>query len=94
MFAVIEGMEREGLLQEISKALHQWPELERTVFSQAHYNGKSVEAISRSLQLDREQVSGILKQCERRLHDSLIDFRKSHCGRLSLLSPDKSRTAA
>ncbi len=75
MQAVIAGKEHETLLQEIKTAFLQWPELERRVFSEAHYYGKSPEAISRSLELDVEEVSSILKRCERRLHASLRNFR-------------------
>jgi DNA-directed RNA polymerase specialized sigma24 family protein len=67
-------LKRETLLEEISNAIHQWPELEREVFSQAHYHGKSVEAISHSFQLEPKQVSAILKQCDRRLYTFLRSF--------------------
>ena len=72
---VAEKMKREDLFQEISDALHQWPELEQTIFSEAHYHGQSPESISRSFQLDVEEVSAILKQCDRRLHASLRNFQ-------------------
>jgi DNA-directed RNA polymerase specialized sigma24 family protein len=68
MAGVLSVIKREALLEEISAAIHQWPELEQRVFSQAHYQGQSLEAISRSLQLDVEQVSGILEQCNHRLY--------------------------
>ncbi len=68
---------RENLVQEINNALLQWSELERRVFSQAHYQGQSPEAISRSIQLDVKEVSVILQRCERRLHASLRSFRKN-----------------
>jgi DNA-directed RNA polymerase specialized sigma24 family protein len=77
MRAVIAGAERQALLQEINSAFLQWPELERRIFSQAHYHGQSPEAISRSLRLDVKEVGTILKQCERRLYASLRSFRKS-----------------
>jgi DNA-directed RNA polymerase specialized sigma24 family protein len=72
MRAVIVGTKRETLLQEIYNAFLQWPELERRIFSQAHYHGQSPEAISRSFQLDVEEVRATLKQCERRLYASLM----------------------
>jgi hypothetical protein len=65
---VIAGMKRETLFEEISAAIHQWPELEQRIFSQAHYQGQSLEAISRSFQLDVEQVIAILKQCDHWLY--------------------------
>ena len=75
MSAAIQSMEHEKLLQEILAVLGQWPELDLTIFSQAHYRGQSPENISRSLHLDVNEVSSILRQCERRLNASLRDFR-------------------
>jgi DNA-directed RNA polymerase specialized sigma24 family protein len=87
MRAVIAETKRETLLQEIKNAFLQWPELERRVFSQAHYYGQSPQAISRSLQLGVEEVSTILKQCEHQLYASLRSFRKSSGEEASLI-PD------
>jgi DNA-directed RNA polymerase specialized sigma24 family protein len=67
---------RDDLLKEISSILLKWPELERRVFSQAHYYGQSPEAISRSLRLDEKRVHTILQQCEGCLHAALRDFRQ------------------
>ena len=86
MRAVIAGTKRETLLQEIHNAFLQWPELDRGVFSQAHYFGQSPEAISHSLQLDVEEVRTILKRCERRLYASLRSFRKSSREEASLIA--------
>ena len=86
MLAVLAGTKRETLLQEIHNALLQWPELERRIFSQVHYYGQSPEAISRSLQLNVEEVRATLKQCERRLYTSLRSFRKSGCDKPSRIS--------
>jgi len=74
MLAVIEKRKREDLFREIFHAVRQWPELERKVFTLAHYHGQSLEDISRSLKLDFEEVDAILKQCERGLHRSLRNF--------------------
>jgi DNA-directed RNA polymerase specialized sigma24 family protein len=67
---------RDDLLRTISNILLKWPELERRVFSQAHYYGQTPEAISRSFQLDEKRVRTILQQCESRLHAALRDFRQ------------------
>jgi hypothetical protein len=83
MRAFIAGTKREALLQKIYYAILQWPELERRIFSQAHYYGQSPEAISRSLQLDAEEVRATLKQCERRLYTSLQSYRESSCDKPS-----------
>jgi hypothetical protein len=85
---------RENLFQEISSVFRQWPELERRVFSQAHYYGQSLDAISRSLQLDVEEVGTILKHCDRRLHASLRNFRNSSCEKPSPISAETACPAA
>ena len=64
-----------NLFQEIVKSLHQWPPIEQKVFMQAHYRGRSLEEISRSLHLDMQEVHAVLRNCERRLHASLRNFR-------------------
>ena len=76
MPAVIARLKREKLFREIVKTIDEWPEIERRIFSQAHYQGQSLEAISRCLQLDVNEVNSILRRCERRLHASLIRFRE------------------
>jgi hypothetical protein len=94
MRAVIAGTKRETLLREIYNAFLQWPELDRRIFSQAHYGGQSPQAISRSLQLDVEEVSATLKQCERRLYISLGSFRKSSCDTFSPMPAGSTCLAA
>jgi hypothetical protein len=86
MRAVVTGAEREALLREIHNTFLQWPELDRRIFSQAHYCGQSPEALSRSLQLDVEEVSTTLKRCESRLHAALSSFRKSSRDEASLVA--------
>ena len=94
MRAVIAGTKRKTLLQEICNAFLQWPELERRIFSQAHYYGQTPEAISRSLQLDVEEVRATLKQSERRLYTSLRNFRKSSCEKPSLIQAETACSTA
>jgi hypothetical protein len=72
-------MKREKLFLSILDALNRWPDLERSIFSQAHYGRKSVKAIASSYQLDVAEVSTILRRCNRRLYASLKGFRKSDC---------------
>ena len=72
-------MKCENLFQSIFDALNRWPDLERKIFVHAHYDGQSVKAIARSLRLDAEEVSAILRLCDRRLYASLNSFRKSDC---------------
>jgi len=94
MLAGIEGTKRDSITREIINALGQWPEIERKVFSQVHYQGKSVEAISRSLQLDAVEVHQILKRCDRRLHASLRDLRERGCETPQIPAIKTSRPAA
>jgi hypothetical protein len=89
-----EKMKRENLFQLIFDALNRWPELERRIFFQAHYNGQSVKAIARSLQLDAEEVSAILRRCDRRLYASLNSFRKSDCERPPIVMAETTCPAA
>jgi hypothetical protein len=89
-----EKMKRENLFQSILVTLNRWPELERRIFSQAHYNGQPVKSIARSLQLDVEEVSTILRQCDRRLYASLKSFRKSDCERSPLITAETACPAA
>jgi hypothetical protein len=65
---------REKLFQEILNSLHQWPELERSIFCEAHYYGRSPELIARSFHVDSGEVLKILQKCQRRLHNSLESF--------------------
>ena len=94
MLAVTAKIKREDLFQEIFTVFRQWPELEQRVFSQAHYHGQSLEAISRSLQLDVEEVGKILKRCDCRLYASLRNFRASSCGKPSLTPAEIARLVA
>jgi DNA-directed RNA polymerase specialized sigma24 family protein len=76
MPGVISKIDREDLFKEVCNTLHQLPELERRIFSQAHYSGQSLEAISRSFQLEVAEVSAILKECDQRLNTSIRSLRK------------------
>jgi len=87
-------MKREKLFQSIFNALDRWPELERSIFSRAHYDGQSVKAIASSLQLDVEEVRTILRRCDRRLYSSLDGFRKSDCEKLPVIMAEDAGSAA
>jgi DNA-directed RNA polymerase specialized sigma24 family protein len=76
MSGVISNIDREDLFQEICNTLHELPELERRVFSQARYSGQSLDVVSRSFHLEPEEVSAILKECDRRINASVRHFRK------------------
>jgi DNA-directed RNA polymerase specialized sigma24 family protein len=94
MPADIANAKRESLIQEIFSVIAQWPDIERNVFCEAHYHGQSVEAISRSQQLNEEEVQQILNQCDQRLHASLRSLGKSGFEAPSLPAVDTTRPAA
>jgi len=94
MPAVYSKTKRDDLFREIVSVFRQWPELERIVFCQAHYHGKSVEAISRSLNLNVEEVHALLNQCDCQLNASLRNFRNKGCEKPSLVPAKTACSAA
>ena len=72
-------MRRDDLFQEISNTLYQWPEQQRQIFFRAHYNGQTLEAISRAFEMDSSEVKRILKKCDQQLQVSLSKYRGSGC---------------
>jgi DNA-directed RNA polymerase specialized sigma24 family protein len=74
MSAIHGNIIRDKLFEEILDSIQQWPEFERSIFCEAHYCGRSPEAIARSFDMDIREVHKILKECDRRLHNSLEDF--------------------
>jgi len=74
--AVHERLElnRQFLSQAIVEAVRSWPESDRKIFVQAHYEGKSAEDISDSSSLELADVLQILEICEWRLSKSLKAF--------------------
>lgn len=70
---------RELLSQAIVDVLRSWPELQRRVFEQAHYQGRSAEMISGSIGLSAADVRTILESCDRKLRLALRGFcREAH----------------
>jgi DNA-directed RNA polymerase specialized sigma24 family protein len=65
---------REYLSQAIVEAVRSWPDSDRRIFVQAHYEGKSAEEISNSSGLRLKDVFQILRVCEWRLSMSLHGF--------------------
>jgi hypothetical protein len=74
MPAIRKTINRETLFQEILNIISQWPELERSIFCEAHYYGRTPENIACSSSLDISEVHKILTECNRRLHASLRAF--------------------
>lgn len=77
MSAVNMKSRREELFRGISNVFQQWPDLERKIFAQAHYQGRSPKIISDYLKLDVNEVRSILRKCDHELHISLREFRKN-----------------
>lgn len=85
MLSVNKKIKREDLLHEIFYTLHQWTDLNRRIFIMAHYQGQTLEGISRALKLDTEEINKILQLCDRQLYAALRDYRISGYGKPSLL---------
>lgn len=68
---------RNGLSEAIVDVLGSWPAVERQIFTQSHYFGKTPESISNTLGLSVSEVRLILEQCNRRLRQSLKAFRRA-----------------
>jgi DNA-directed RNA polymerase specialized sigma24 family protein len=68
---------REILSRAIVEAISSWPELDRRIFIQVHYEGKSAEEIAGFSGLKPKDVLQVLKVCEWRLSKSLNSFWSS-----------------
>jgi hypothetical protein len=88
--AVILKENHRDLFQEIRGLFHKWTDLERRIFAQAHYCGKSSESISSTLNVGVEEVGCVLRKCEQELHASLRDFREAGPGNPSRIYSDPS----
>jgi DNA-directed RNA polymerase specialized sigma24 family protein len=86
MPVVSEKMKREDLFQRILDTLQEWPNLDQQIFTQAHYQGQSIETISRSINLDVREVRLILQFRDRELYTALRKFREGSRGK-PLLTP-------
>lgn len=74
---------RELLSQAIVESLKSWPEVQRQIFVEIHYGGRSVEEVSRTLGLPRSEVNQILEHCERKLYQALKALRDETSGDVS-----------
>ena len=77
---------RKDLSEAIVYVLASWPELDRQVFTKSHYQGQSADSISNSEGLSVPEVRMILDLCNRKLRQSLSEYRKGVFDRWS--SPD------
>lgn len=84
---------RESLFQEILNILHQWPELERRIFCEAHYRGQSPEQVAQEFHMRTQQVRRILRQCDHRLHAALQNYRAAHRSTAPAVLPKSARPA-
>ena len=67
--------ERELLSKEILRTLNSWPEFHRRIFSEVHYDGKSVEGVAAAWAMHPAEVDSMLEDCERRLWKALRIMR-------------------
>ena len=70
---------REALSQTIVDCLKSWPEMQRRVFVEIHYSGRSIEEAARILGLPQHELRQILQNCERRLYRALRGLRDGEC---------------
>jgi DNA-directed RNA polymerase specialized sigma24 family protein len=75
--------ERKDLSEAIVDVLESWPELDRQVFTKSHYQGESADSISNSEGLSVPEVRTILDLCNRKLRQSLSDYRRGAFNRWS-----------
>ena len=68
--------ERKDLSEAIVDVLESWPELDRQVFTKSHYEGQSADSISNSEGLSVSEVRMILDLCNRKLRQSLSEYRR------------------
>ncbi len=66
---------RDLLANAIIASLRSWPEMERRIFVEVRYCGKSSEEVARLLGLQPAEVSRVLEHCELRLHRALKTLR-------------------
>jgi DNA-directed RNA polymerase specialized sigma24 family protein len=66
---------RELLSRVIVESLKSWPEFQRRIFIEIHYNGRSVPEVSRALGLQQAEIAEILRQCQCKLYKALRAFR-------------------
>ena len=66
---------RNMLSQAIVETLNSMPEVQRRIFIEIHYGGRSVEDVSRRMGMPQSEVNQILQYCERRLYRALKIFR-------------------
>ena len=95
MKIMAEAMQREVLFRVILDTQREWPNLDRQIFAQAHYHGQSIETISRTLNLNMEEVRRILLHCNRELYAALRRFRESDVGKSlpAQIRPSSSATS-
>ncbi len=66
---------RDLLANAIIASLQSWPELERRIFIEVHYRGKSSVEVAQLLGLQASDVGQALEQCELKLYRALKTLR-------------------
>jgi DNA-directed RNA polymerase specialized sigma24 family protein len=85
---------RELLSRIIVESLKSWPELQRQIFIDIHYRGRSVADVSRSLGRQQAEVAEILRQCQGKLYKALKAFRDQTSGEMPQEPPHSLAYAA
>jgi DNA-directed RNA polymerase specialized sigma24 family protein len=71
--------DRELLSQAIVHTLDSWPQLDRQIFAEVHYNGRTIEDVANFLGINDEKVRRILQDSETRLRRAVHAFsRETH----------------
>lgn len=78
---------RDLLAQAIIASLQSWPELERRIFVEVRYCGKSPYEVAELLGLQHAEVSQALEQCELKLYRALKTLRDTASSETSVISP-------
>jgi DNA-directed RNA polymerase specialized sigma24 family protein len=62
---------RELLREAIMESLHSWPEVQRRIFIDIHYGGKSIADVAGRMNIPQEEIRSILDRCARKLQYAL-----------------------
>jgi DNA-directed RNA polymerase specialized sigma24 family protein len=67
---------RELLREAIMESLHSWPEVQRRIFIDIHYGGKSIAEVAGRMNVPQEEILSILDRCARKLQHALKAWRR------------------
>jgi DNA-directed RNA polymerase specialized sigma24 family protein len=67
---------RELLREAIMESLHSWPEVQRRIFVDIHYAGRSIAQVAGRMNVPEEEIHAILDRCARQLQYALKAWRR------------------